>query len=238
MFDHFISLGAWCQTAYQIEKHNFPHTKSCFDWLVTPWDGLISILETQGARFGTAATYDPISDCIKCDHYGVLYAHEFKKDSLGKPVITDEQLLNCRSKLLYKHNKMATTLEAGGSVLFVRFGGAVTPATAFPHNRDFNPRNEADLNHLVQLLQEKYLANTVSLLYLWQEPIAPHNLDLNKISSSIMVMRMPYVQTDAVTWMGNTDVWAAIFERVRILQYMRGKLHAREPGYYVSPNYF
>lgn len=194
--------------------------------------------ETNGSHFGLAGTYDPFSECIKCDHYGVLYAHEFKKGSSGKPVVTNEQLINCRSKLLYKHNKMAATLEGGGSVLFIRFGGTAEPATAVPHMRELNPRSEADLNHLVHLLRRKYPANNISLLYLWQDPIVPYNLDLDKLSSQIMLMRMPFLPNDAFTWMGNTSVWGAMFERVRILQQMRGKLQFQEPVYYVSPNYF
>lgn len=219
-FDHVVSLGAWCQTIYQIKQQKQPALTTCFDWLVTPWDSIFSILETDGQSFGLHATFDEHSKSVKCDHYGVLYAHEFNPGHAaigdlsfeqGQALVTEERLKQCRSKMLHKYGSMISTLKRGGHTLFVRFGGTAEPAIAWPYLDDPSPRNEDDLNNLIHLLREKFPQNNAKLLYLWQEPFVHHGLDGSKIDRDVMIMPVPMPPPGKVTWMGEDEVWNRIF---------------------------
>lgn len=219
-FDHVVSLGAWCQTVYQIKQQNQPILPTCFDWLVTPWDSIFAILESDGQNFGLHATFDEHSQAVKCNHYGVLYAHEFNPGHAnagglsfeqGQALVTEDRLKQCRSKMLHKYDSMVSTLAQGGKTLFVRFGATAEPAVAWPYMADPNPRSEHDLNRLVHLLREKFPQNDAKLLYLWQEPMAHHALDRSGIDPNVMIMPVPLPPHGTASWMGEDETWNHIF---------------------------
>src|ERR1700722_19451349 len=50
----FVSLGHHCQAAYQIRRVSAPRARAqFFDWLVTPHDGLIALLQNRFCGFLT-----------------------------------------------------------------------------------------------------------------------------------------------------------------------------------------
>lgn len=51
---NFVSLGHHCQAAYQIRRVSVPRARAqFFDWLVTPHDGLIALLQNRFCGFLT-----------------------------------------------------------------------------------------------------------------------------------------------------------------------------------------
>ena len=48
LFDHIVSLGANCEVSLQLRRTGRFATGSVFDWLVTPFDGLLAILQDDG----------------------------------------------------------------------------------------------------------------------------------------------------------------------------------------------
>lgn len=220
-FDHVVSLGAWCQTAYQIKQQQQNLLPSCFDWLVTPWDALISILEDDGAKLGLKVAYDHYSKTIKCQHYGVLYAHEFKPDQSGIPYVSEENLGQCRAKLLHKYRKMFDAILNGGTTLFVRFGGTAEPAAAWPYLAQGNPRSEDDLNELMLLLRRKFPAAHAKLLFIWQDQFSDHNLDNSKLDRDILTLSLP--RPVQARWMGEDGPWSEVFRGAEVAFFATGE---------------
>jgi hypothetical protein len=213
-FDAVVSLGAWCQVAFQVKKHEWPLQESCFDWLVTPWDSLLKVLETDGELLGKDVFYEPAAISFKCSHYGLLYYHEFPQDNDGKPYLAEDALSNVRSKLIYKYRKMVDRLQSGDvkRVLFIRYGGAAVPAYALPyHSHDLeNQRDGGDLNSLLALLQKKFPRIEPSLLFLEQPPHTIFDRGGAPLDPRVHVATMP-VPIDE-QWEGEDDVWSRVLD--------------------------
>lgn len=121
-FTHLVSLGNDCTTAFQL-RGAFPDLflPSAFDWLVTPFDSLLRILEDDGEQFGlslrAAAGWN-----VECERYGVLHVHDFPKVEGGPFRFSVAAINEMREKMIFKHRRMIETATAGRP-LFVRYRG-------------------------------------------------------------------------------------------------------------------
>jgi hypothetical protein len=229
-FDAVVSLGAWCQVSYQVKKLGWPLQQSCFDWLVTPWDSMLRIFETDGDLFGKGASFDSNSGSFECSEYGVLYFHKFPFDDDGKPYFQEAALQNARSKLIYKYRKMVERLQSGEvkRVLFVRYGGAAFPALAWPyyyHDLE-NERDGSDLNSLLALLEKKFPRIEPRLLYVEQPPYTIFKRGVVQLDPRVHVATMP-VPLDA-QWDGEQHVWAQVLDECSRIWERPSK---RNPGF-------
>lgn len=90
----FVSLGHHCQAAYQIRRVSVPRARAqFFDWLVTPHDGLISLLQNRFCGFlakeniltrGARGKYHKVVDTL----FRIQLLHDFPRsvslaDGLG-----------------------------------------------------------------------------------------------------------------------------------------------------------
>jgi hypothetical protein len=81
----FVSLGSHCQAAYQIRRVSVPRAKAqFFDWLVTPHDGLIALLQNRFGEFltkenllvrGAHGRYHDVVDVL----FGIKLLHDFPR---------------------------------------------------------------------------------------------------------------------------------------------------------------
>ncbi len=210
---HVVSLSAWCQASFQIKNHGLPLLPSCFDWLVTPWAGMMRILETDGEELGKNFTLNETAKSVQCSSYGVLYHHEFPHDEEDMPIISIESRDKMRSKLLYKHKRMHETLSnAGGEgVVFVRYGGVAEPAMAWPYLHDPAPVTEAHLNELMDFLKQKYPKINSRLLFLWLSPFATYSINMDTLHPDVHAVALPPPTAEKTAWTGEDGPWTDAF---------------------------
>lgn len=146
-FDTVISLGAHCGAATYQEKFFGNKTTSCFDWLVTPIDSVIKVLEDNGASFGLEFSASRSGAAAICQKYGLIYMHEFPCESDSRIRFSAAIIENVRSKLLYKYDRMIAT-AAAGRPLFVRYNIAADASD----RHAVNPLATATLTRLDELI--------------------------------------------------------------------------------------
>jgi hypothetical protein len=121
-FHHIASLGSDCDAASQLRRAGWLHTPSVFDWLITPWDAMLAVLQDNGARLGQQIYQTKDGRGAACAAYGLLYWHEFPRHENGKVDITPEATARARSKLTHKMARLHQTLSGQGNVLLIRSG--------------------------------------------------------------------------------------------------------------------
>jgi hypothetical protein len=120
-FNHIISLGSECDTALQLRRVGWLRTPSVFDWLITPWDALLAILQDNGARLAQQIYQTTDATAAACAAYGLLYWHEFPRHQ-GKVQITPEATATARGKLAHKMARLHATLSGSDTILLIRSG--------------------------------------------------------------------------------------------------------------------
>lgn len=81
-----LSLGSACETAHQIRR-NFPGLAAGpFDWLITTYDGLIGLIESDFEKFLVSKNLTYIErdhngdEYILDGRYGTRFIHDFPLD--------------------------------------------------------------------------------------------------------------------------------------------------------------
>lgn len=202
-----LSLGAWCQATYQIRRIFGASASSPYDWLVTPFDALISSLNDDGRKFGQAI-YVRDNEYPMCHNYGVLYHHEFQRDG-NKPLITEEAMVYCKSKLAHKYKQFADVMNGGGTLL-VRMGGHAKPAVAWPYITDPAPLRSADINNLTSTLDSRFENGDYRILIVNLEGRVTVNLDA-PVDDRVIFRTIPFA-TERSRWEGADEAWDTIFE--------------------------
>lgn len=121
MASSFISLCDHCNVGFALRKFFKEEPASPFDWLITPTNALIDILNTGGEKFGLSISYAMNGNSIVCESYGYLYHHEFSRNAKDHCIVTVEDLKNCREKLLHKYKKMIDLSKMEKNPLFIRY---------------------------------------------------------------------------------------------------------------------
>ncbi|PJI55814.1 hypothetical protein CTI14_01680 [Methylobacterium radiotolerans] len=213
-----VSLGAWCQATYQIRRMFGASASSPYDWLVTPFDALISSINDEGKKFGQTV-YVRDDEYPMCYNYGLLYHHEFKRDG-RRPLVTEQALASCKSKLTHKYNQFADAMNGGG-VLLVRMGGHAKPAVAWPYITDPKPLRSADINCLTSSLDRKFLNRDYRLLIINLEGRVTVDLDV-PVDDRVIFRTIPFA-TEKSRWEGCDEAWDAIFDELPLSFQMKNR---------------
>src|SRR3954467_10542477 len=72
-FRRILSLGSACEPAWHLRRTGRYHSKSPFDWLVTPWDSMVRVLADDGAALGSRFSTALNGTSVRCGAYDVLY---------------------------------------------------------------------------------------------------------------------------------------------------------------------
>lgn len=134
-YSHIVSLGNRCATTHAIRRF-FNHGEGYpFDWWITPFQGLIAVLERPDVDW----LYDPamlsLTDkraSVKHAPTSILFHHEFEReDGGGGPVLQSflDQLETPRARTGKLLAKLLALDEPGNRVLFVREVGQHEPLT-------------------------------------------------------------------------------------------------------------
>lgn len=196
-YDHVISLGAACGTAYQIRTH-FPHAKAFpLDWLITPFTSLFALIEDdfenlapeEQLRFGDdGVVYNQATP--------LLFPHDFEKNG----AIGDDQWQSsvdrANSRFSYLVNRLRDVLISSTSIAFVRHQGDNVLGS------DIIPRiSSQKINQLCDLIQEKYPTLDFDLLLV----SAHNNDDPGVLNPRVKKFEVRY--TDEEEWPENDDRW-------------------------------
>lgn len=125
-FDHIISLGSFCQTAYQIRRHFACEKAHAFDWWVTPTVGLVELVESGFLELFIENNMTIVEEddgaAVMCSRYGLMHYHDFDDAKVnGRPIpfLVRAACANNISKFSYLVKRL---LNLSGKVLFVRAG--------------------------------------------------------------------------------------------------------------------
>ncbi|MEE7491067.1 DUF1796 family putative cysteine peptidase [Methylobacterium oryzae] len=206
---NIVSLGAWCQATFQVRRIFGASASSPYDWLVTPFDALISSINDEGRNFGQAV-YVRDNDFPMCHNYDLLYHHEFHRHA-GRPIITEHALASLKSKLTHKYNQFANVMNEGGALL-VRMGGHAEPAVAWPYITDPKPFSSADVNRLTSTLDSKFASREYRILVVNLEGRVAVNID-DPIDERVIFRTIPFA-TERPRWEGNDEAWDNIFKEL------------------------
>ena len=126
-FDDIISLGSDCEVALQLRRLGLLHTPSVFDWLITPWDAMLRVIQDEGTHLCNNIYSGYNGTGAVCSGYELVYWHEFPRDEAGQVMVTQAAANTAQKKLRHKIDRMQAVLKSGKTVLFVR-GGMATDA--------------------------------------------------------------------------------------------------------------
>jgi hypothetical protein len=163
-FDTIFSLGRDCEIGLQMQRFGWQMDGSVFEWLVTPWEGMMRIFADEGARLGQKIYPSDGGHGAACSHYDVLYWHEFPRNAFELVEFSVEAVQACRAKLRHKMQKMLARCETASAVLFIRQGVATTaPIDRFAKG---DPFGQNELNGFVDMIAARFPRLKFSLLFM------------------------------------------------------------------------
>lgn len=222
-FDHIVSLGSFCQTAYQIRK-NFPSEKaSIFDWWVTPTFGLVELLEEDFGNLFQPDNMQIVDEdtgkAVMCKHYGIMHYHDFKNeedrvDGMLKPLLVRAACARNLAKVAHLYRRLSSL---SGNVLFIRF--AHGHVHHYQRNADFD---DALLIRLVKALEQCVPNADFKILLLngYYKGAADHRVIVDVVDNY-----------DEKLWYGSDRGWAEMFERLQIKLKNNGEPVVAVPDY-------
>lgn len=129
-FNHIVSLGGKCQTAFQINRYFYDNQKTSgyFNWLETPTRSLIDILEAEFDQHHELRNLKSAWEgkALTCDLYGLGHIHDYDAIKIGG----DKEAKIDFSKMAEQHNivkekfnhLVGSFRNLKGNILFIRAG--------------------------------------------------------------------------------------------------------------------
>lgn len=166
------------------------------------------MLADMGAGLGQRFISANGGTTTQCANYGVIYEHEFKRDADRRIIFDADYIAACRSRMVYKMQKLAGLLKSGKKILFIR----AYASTGVSGDR-FNDAvfTSADLNRLVAFIEACAPTLTFNLLFIHSAERVNEKIDLSgRLSSKIVLREMPHPPD--MKWYGIDSDWIALFE--------------------------
>lgn len=118
-----LVLGITCQTAYQLNRKNLHKHSYPFDWLISPLESTIKLLENRFANFmewenlKVVGTYENKNFIVNDTLYNVTSYHDFPFSPDGK--IKNEDYIAFQEKMDRRIKRFYNQIEIDESILFV-----------------------------------------------------------------------------------------------------------------------
>lgn len=125
IFDNIISIGGNCDAAHHIRRHFDIKQSMPMDWLVVPYQALLSIFEDRFSdfiRLDRLALWNGTRHAILCSKRGTVFHHDFRRDQSALVEI-DHVAIDFPEVARKYRRRISRLREAcgpGRSVLFVR----------------------------------------------------------------------------------------------------------------------
>lgn len=206
------SLGGDCQVGWQIRKFFNNPIPSPFDWLVTPFDSLLRVLDDKGARFSRSVSVLPAmppytKESTICDDYGCSYHHDFKHGDDGHVIIDEVSLLDTRNKMMHKWNSFSEIVSRQDEVLFVHLGSHKRPPIAWPYLKEQSPLKISCINELKSKIDTLFPNTRCKLLQVYYEQFSPVEIDA-EVDNNVFIEKIDY-RAD-LNWDGDDAEWRRI----------------------------
>ena len=188
-----ISLGQACDAANQIRRI-FDQTEAYpFDWLVTPYDGLVAMIERRFADFLDEGNLEVERRGVLDTRYKVRLLHDFKDKHAFRQTLPE-----VKAKYLRRIERFDAILGAGGPILFVRS----------QQYDDADVVDEGRARRLLALLRRTFPDTPIDLLV--QNPTAAGIPEV--IEGGLWLLRLD--PPDPFNWKGDPVGWETLFRRV------------------------
>lgn len=193
-YDEVVSLGTACQAAWQLEGNGIRRLAYPFDWLVTPFHGLIPFLTHQGAGFldrdkieivktlPGKATYLHVADLT----YDIHFIHDFRG---GEGIDNYDKI---KDKYDRRIQRFFTLLQSNKKILFFRVQIS---------------RDEAIV--LDSFIHTHYPKLEYTLVAINDSPDAENDWGLERV-------RNFYMHQTIDNWEGDGEKWKEIFSHFSI----------------------
>lgn len=205
-FDHIVSVGGHCRTAYQIRRYFGIQKAQMVDWWVTPTIALVELFETGFSDIfreeNMNVVHEKTGPAVMCKRYGTMHYHDFDEAKING--VYSSYLI--RTKCATNHGKfshlLTRLLNLSGKVLFIRSGqGRVQfyePTTEFTE----------DLLHRFMNAMRSLLPNAEVNLLLLNDYNKHAGLDGNPFPNVYTSLVDEYGSTD---WFGSCQGWDEMF---------------------------
>jgi hypothetical protein len=200
-FDIAIGLGGRCQVAYNLQKNGLRQQAFPFDWLITPFEGLIRFLAYQGRGFTNKENFlfhitaYNVPTAVMDTMYGFCLLHDFDYSLIdGIPTVKRFHEVEVRNydEIKFKYDRRIKrffeVLNSDKKVLLVRLGITYHQAVFLD---EFIHSHYPNLDYLILAVD-----------------------DSEEIKTDWGLTRVKNVYAQQVTyWQGREDVWKAILDR-------------------------
>lgn len=212
-YDAVVGLGAACQVAEQCRRHLGAAPGVPFDWLITPFDAISMMLADMGAGLGQRFISVNGGTTTQCANYGVIYEHEFQRDADRRIIFDAEYLAACRSRMVYKTQKLAELMRSRKKILFIRAYASTGVEGDRYNHATFTA---ADLNRLVALIAACAPTLTFDLLFIHSPERTSEKIDLSDcLSDNVIVHEMAHPPD--MKWYGIDADWIALFQDLGLM---------------------
>jgi len=200
-YDRIISVGCLCHVAYQIRRFTGDTTAFFFDWLYTPFEGLLQALENDftGAfqRENLVFAHDDLSinRTVRDSKTGFDLFHYLPKDVDGgvKVNVLDAEFPQLKARFEYLSSRWLRTMN-GARILFVR--------------QVAERRPEPSVKALAEVLSRKYPTLDFDIL-----AVTMTDTGHTKFSVDPDTPRILSAQVKKDKWPGDSVSWDAAFEQ-------------------------
>lgn len=129
-----VSLGSWCEPAWQMDRAFPGRAHHFFDWLVTPYAALVRLLETDFAAVFERANLSIEQDghTVRDAATDILFHHAFSRDADDRirPETLDAEYPAARAKALHLLGRFRALAESGAPAVLVRLDWGAAPEIA------------------------------------------------------------------------------------------------------------
>ena len=204
-FDHIISLGSFCQTAYQIRRYFGYEKAHAFDWWVTPTCGLVELIESQFIDLFDEKNMTIVEEdagaAVMCSRYGLMHYHDFDDSKIAgrpTPFLVRAECTKNISKFAYLIKRL---LSVNGKVLFIRVG------MGYVQHYDKNMEFDEELLKRFIAAMERILPNIEFQILL---------LNSTPVEADTRVVFDTVDNYDVTLWNGSDQGWGEMFSRQQI----------------------
>lgn len=122
-YDSVFSIGGACEVAHHIRLFTGKDSASLFDWWITPFDGLLKVVESDFE--GLLAPENMVAlprRSVTCSRYGIIHHHDFRRDH-NRQIVTEEipsRLIELNSKYSMLVKRFRSAFTGNRKILLVR----------------------------------------------------------------------------------------------------------------------
>ena len=170
--EQVISLGAWCQTTWQLQRMGLRRAASPFDDTGSPMRALAAIIEAGGHGIADDVLAIDGGHTATCRTYGLILHHAFPRDAADKVILNARTLRRARQRMAFRWRILDAALATGRPTLFVRHGAMARAPYILAGERNEGPVAVDPLNLFMQAARRRWPDTPMRTLWLLDPLVA------------------------------------------------------------------